>query len=203
MKGGIRINRMAHDNVRIHPTAEVSPEAQIGAGTSIWHQAQVRERARIGRNCILGKGVYVDFDVSLGDNCKLQNGVYVYHPATAEDGVFFGPGVIITNDKVPRAVNRDMTLKTDADWEVSPVRIGAGAALGAGSVLLPGVNVGRWAMVGAGAVVTRDVPDFGLVVGNPARLVGYVCRCGGRLERGEQEIFSCPVCQEKIEIDRG
>ncbi|MDX1665169.1 MAG: acyltransferase [Candidatus Promineifilaceae bacterium] len=193
---------MPHDNVRIHPTAEVSEQAEIGAGSSIWHQAQVRERARIGRNCILGKGVYIDFDVTVGDNCKLQNGVSVYHPATVEDGVFFGPGVIVTNDKVPRAVNPDMTLKADADWEVSPAWIGAGAALGAGSVLLPGVRVGRWAMVGAGAVVTRDVPDFGLVVGNPARLVGYVCRCGGRLEPidKDQPRFSCSRCGEEIEI---
>ncbi len=161
---------MIDDSARIHPTADVSPEASIGAGTGIWHQAQVRERARIGRNCILGKGVYVDFDVSIGDNCKLQNGVWVYHPATLEDGVFLGPGVILTNDKHPRAVNPDMTLKSEADWEAQPVIVGAGAAVGAGSIVLPGVRIGRWAMVGAGALVSRNVPDYGLVIGQPARL---------------------------------
>ena len=184
-------------NIRIHPSAEVSAEAIIGEGTSIWHQAQVRERARIGRNCILGKGVYVDFDVTLGDNCKLQNGVFVFHPATVEDGVFFGPGVIVTNDRVPRAVNPDMSLKTDADWEVQPVWIGQGASIGAGSVLLPGVKVGRWAMVGAGGVVTKDVPAHGLVVGNPARLLGFVCRCGNRLELVEGDTHKCPRCHEQ------
>jgi UDP-2-acetamido-3-amino-2,3-dideoxy-glucuronate N-acetyltransferase len=187
--------------VYIHPTAEVSPLAEIGAGTRIWHQAQVRERARIGRNCILGKGSYVDFDVTLGEHCKLQNGVYVYHPAKVADGVFLGPGVIITNDKRPRAVNPDMSLKTDADWEVSPVSIGLGAAVGAGSVVLPGVKIGRWAMVGAGSVVTRDVPDYGLVLGRPARLVGYVCPCGGRLESDSNGEHRCPECGQVIEID--
>src|SRR5258708_5889949 len=148
-----------HPNVRIHTTAEVSPRATIGEGTSIWHQAQVRERAIIGRNCILGKGVYVDFDVTIGNNCKLQNGVFVYHPATLEDGVFLGPGVIVTNDKRPRAVNPDLTLKSDSDWEASPIWIGQGAAIGAGSVLLPGVKVGRWAMAGAGAVGRKNNSD--------------------------------------------
>ena len=169
----------------IHPTADVSPEAHIGEGTQIWHHVQVREGARIGKYCILGKGVYVDSDVVIGDKCKLQNGVHVYHPAVVEDGVFLGPGVILTNDKVPRAVNPDGTLKRSADWQASPVTIRRGAAIGAGSVVLPGVTIGRWALVGAGAIVTKDVPDHGLVVGNPARLIGYVCRCGGRLGKGE------------------
>ncbi|MCB8953590.1 MAG: N-acetyltransferase [Ardenticatenales bacterium] len=187
---------MSHQNVRIHPTADVSSQAEIGAGTVIWHQAQVRERAIIGGNCILGKGVYVDFDVHLGDHCKLQNGVFVYHPAVVEAGVFLGPGVIVTNDKRPRAVNPDMTLKTDADWEVLPVWIGTGASVGAGAVLLPGVRIGRWAMVGAGSIVTRDVPDYGLVLGNPARLVGYVCPCGARLTQ-QGGAYVCPACGTK------
>ena len=189
-----------HEGVRIHPTADVSPQASIGAGTTIWHQAQVRERSRIGANCILGKGVYIDFDVTVGANCKLQNGVFIYHPATVEDGVFFGPGVIVTNDKVPRAVNADMTLKTDADWEHSPVLVKEGASIGAGSVLLPGITVGRWAMIGAGAVVTKDVPSFGLVVGNPARLVGYVCRCGGKLQLEPKLAYVCPRCEARYEL---
>ncbi len=112
--------------IRIHPTAEVSDQAQIGDGTAIWHQAQVRERARIGQNCILGKGVYVDFDVQIGDRCKLQNGAYVYHGVTLEDGVFVGPGVILTNDRLPRAINPDGSLKADDDWEVRPSRSNGG-----------------------------------------------------------------------------
>ncbi len=189
------------DGVRIHPTAEVSPRAEIGEGTSIWHHAQVRERARIGRNCILGKGVYVDFDVTIGDNCKLQNGVYVYHPAVIEDGVFLGPGVILTNDKFPRAINPDGSLKTDADWEVGPVRVCYGASLGAGAIVLPNVTVGRFAMVGSGAVVCRDVPEHAMVVGVPARLAGYVCRCGRPLEqRGRGRVWVCPVCQERYRL---
>ena len=101
--------------IRIHPTADVSPKAQLGEGTCIWHQAQVREGAVIGRQCIIGKGVYVDFNVRMGDRCKLQNSVFVYHGATLEAGVFLGPGVMLLNDKLPRAVNSDGSLKSDAD----------------------------------------------------------------------------------------
>lgn len=165
----------------VHPTAEVSLSAEIGPGTRIWHQAQVRERVRIGANCIVGKGVYIDFDVRVGDNVKIQNGAFLYHGLTVEDGVFIGPGACFTNDKRPRAINPDGTLKGDADWEVGRTLVRYGAAVGAGSILLPGVTVGRFAMIAAGAVVSRDVPDHGLVAGTPARLVGFVCACGDKL----------------------
>jgi acetyltransferase-like isoleucine patch superfamily enzyme len=187
-------------DVRIHETAEVSPRAVVGQGTSIWHQAQIREGARLGRECIVGKGVYVDFDVTIGDRCKLQNCVYVYHPATLEDGVFLGPGVIITNDRVPRAVTPDGRLKSDDDWTAAAVQVGQGASIGAGSVVLPGVRIGRWAMIGAGSVVTRDVPDHGLAFGNPARLRGYVCACGGRLAAQSAGQARCPECGRLITI---
>ena len=180
----------------IHPTADVSSAAILGPRTRIWHQAQVRERACIGSNCIIGKGAYVDFDVAIGDNVKIQNGVYVYHGVTVEDGVFLGPGVILTNDKTPRAINPDGTLKSDADWEVSPTVIRRGASIGAGAVILPGVTVGEFAMVGAGAVVTGDVPAHGLVYGNPARLHGYVCRCGQRVSQQDSHQWKCEVCSE-------
>jgi acetyltransferase-like isoleucine patch superfamily enzyme len=180
----------------IHPTADVSSQAVIGPGTRIWHQAQVRERARIGGHCIIGKGAYVDFNVTIGDNVKIQNGVYVYHGVTVEEGVFLGPGAILTNDKLPRAINPDGTLKTDADWEVSPILIQRGASIGAVAVVLPGVTVGEFAMVGAGAVVTHDVPAHGLVYGNPARLHGYVCRCGRPLTQREDQQWECEVCNE-------
>lgn len=179
--------------IRIHPTAEVSPKAQIGEGTAIWHHCQVREGAQIGSECILGKNVYIDFDVAIGNRVKIQNNCSVYHGATVEDGVFLGPHVVITNDLYPRAINPDGTLKGNDDWEVGRVQICYGAAIGARSVILPGVTIGRFAMVGAGAVVTRDVPPQGLVVGAPAQLIGYVCVCGRRLisEAGELVCGHC------------
>jgi len=188
----------------IHPTAEVSPHATIGEGTRIWHQAQVREGARIGRNCIIGKNVYIDFDVHIGDNVKIQNNCSLYHGVTVEDGVFIGPHVCLTNDKFPRAINPDGTLKGSADWEVGKIVLRYGCAIGAGAVIVTGVTVGRWAMVGAGAVVTHDVPDHGLVVGNPARLIGYVCTCGHRLFpiiEGKIGILACSACGSEYRLE--
>lgn len=169
----------------IHSSADVSPDASIGKGTKIWHYAQVREGVIVGSDCIIGKGVYIDFEVQIGDHCKLQNGVYVYHGVTLGDGVFLGPGVICLNDKYPRAINPDGSLKTDADWIVNRSHIGDGAGVGGGAIILPGVNIGNWAMVGSGSVVTKDVPDHGLVYGSPARLRGFVCKCGQRLDSAE------------------
>jgi acetyltransferase-like isoleucine patch superfamily enzyme len=191
-------------NVRVHPTADVSPDAQIGEGSSIWHQAQVRESACIGRNCVIGKGVYIDFDVRVGDNVKVQNYVSVYHGVTIEDGVFVGPHVCFTNDKRPRAINADGSPKGAGDWEVSEILVRQGAAIGANTTVVCGVTIGRWAMVGAGSVVARDVPDYGLAWGNPARLQGFVCPCGERLQRanGDAEIVCmvCSKCGMEIEI---
>jgi len=184
----------------IHPTADISAEAMIGEGTKIWHQAQVRERARLGQGCIIGKGAYIDFEVVIGDNCKLQNGVYVYHGATLEDGVFLGPGVMVLNDKYPRAINPDGTLKSEADWQVSLTRLGYGAGIGGGAVILPGVTIGKWAIIGSGAVVTRNVPDYGLVYGNPARLFGLVCPCGEKFPQIEgAESLVCSHCGYRME----
>jgi len=184
-------------SVRIHPTADVSPEAVIGTGTSIWNQAQIRERARIGSDCVIGKNVYVDFDVVVGNRVKIQNNASLFHGVTVEDGVFIGPHVCLTNDRLPRAVTPEGDLKTDDDWEVGPIRIRTGASLGAGSVVVPGVTVGRWALVGAGSVVTRDVADYSLVVGNPARPIGHACPCGEPLRDaadGSSFRGPCPNC---------
>jgi acetyltransferase-like isoleucine patch superfamily enzyme len=179
--------------IRIHPTADVSPKATVGEGSSIWHYCQVREGAMIGEQCILGKNVYVDLNVSIGNRVKIQNNCSVYHGVTVESGVFIGPHVVLTNDLYPRAINPDGSLKGDADWEVGPILLRYGASIGARSVILPGVTVGAFALVGAGAVVTRDVPDYGIVVGTPARLIGYACACGQRLSEAGQGL-GCARC---------
>lgn len=186
------------ERVRIHPSAEVSAEAVIGPDTSIWNQAQVRERARIGSDCVIGKNAYVDVDVVIGDRVKVQNNVSLFHGVMVEDGVFIGPHVCFTNDRVPRAINPDGTPKTDADWEVTPTLVRHGAALGANSTILPGTTIGRWALVGSGSVVTRDVADHELVAGNPARRIGSACPCGQPLRDVDGSAFQgpCPSCGE-------
>jgi acetyltransferase-like isoleucine patch superfamily enzyme len=170
----------------IHPTADVSPQAVIGEGTRVWANVQIRERARIGRNCIIGRNGYIEFDVTIGDNVKIQNNASLYVGLTVEDGVFIGPHVVFTNDKLPRAINPDGSLKSAADWHVGKTLVQYGAAIGAGAVIVTGVTIGRWALVGSGAVVTKDVPDFGLVLGNPARLIGYVSATGVRCASAEE-----------------
>jgi len=192
--------------VKIHPTAEVSDQAEIGEGTSIWHHAQVREGVKIGKNCIIGKGVYVDSGVPLGDNVKIQNYVSVYHGVIIEDGVFVGPHVCFTNDMRPRAINPDGSLKAADDWILGRTLVKRGAALGANSTIRCGVTIGEWAMVGLGSVVTSDVPAHALIYGNPARLRGFVCACGNRLaeegRQGEIVLTKCPVCGRRVEIAR-
>lgn len=183
------------DEVYIHPTANVSPEAVIGQGTKIWMNVQIREHVAIGRSCIIGRNTYIEDHVTLGDNCKIQNNALLYHSATLGDGVFIGPGVILTNDKAPRAVNPDGSLKGAEDWHAGHIEIGRGAALGAGSIVLTDIRIGEWAMVAAGAVVTENVPAHALVVGIPARRVGYVCKCGDRLAASDGaalQIYECP-----------
>jgi UDP-2-acetamido-3-amino-2,3-dideoxy-glucuronate N-acetyltransferase len=197
----VGILRAMRENVHIHPTADVSPDAEIGACTRIWSGVQVRGGARIGAECILGKGVYIDFDVLVGSRCKIQNNTSVFHGAILEDGVFLGPHTCITNDLYPRAVTPSGKLKDYDDWEVGRSLLRYGCAVGAGSIIVTGVTIGRFALVGAGAVVTRSVPAHGLVVGNPARLLGYVCACGGRLSFAESslpvvgQVGLCARCQ--------
>ncbi len=188
----------------IHATAHVHETATIGAGTSIWHEAQVRERAVIGEECILGKSAYVDRDVHVGNRVKIQNRASLYHGVTIEDGVFIGPHVVFANDRMPRAINPDGTLKGEDDWTASPTTVHYGASIGAGSVILPGLRIGRYALVGAGSTVTHDVHDHALVAGNPARLMGYVCVCANRLiDSGEDPAnhhWSCPACDRSFRV---
>ena len=193
-------------SIRIHPTADVSESAKIGEGTSIWHHCQVRPGVTLGENCIIGKGVYVDADVKIGSNVKIQNYVSVYHGVTIEDGVFIGPHVCFTNDMRPRAINPDGTIKGADDWMVSETIIRRGASLGANSTIRCGIEIGEWAMVGSGSMVTRTVPAYGLVFGNPARLHGFVCPCGTDLKEQTRTVdvivAVCEQCGATINIPK-
>jgi len=184
--------------VRIQDSADVADSASIGAGSSIWHLAQVREDAVLGENCIVGRGAYVGSGVRMGDNCKLQNYALVYEPAVLEDGVFVGPAVCFTNDHYPRAISPDGALKRGDDWEAVGVTCRQGSSIGARSVCVAPVTIGRWAMVAAGSVVVKDVPDFALVAGVPARRLRWVGKAGVPLEPGEQEgTWVCPQTGER------
>lgn len=184
--------------VRIQPSADVSPDAVIGEGSSVWHLAQVREHAVLGENCIVGRGAYVGTGVKMGNNCKLQNYALVYEPAVLEDGVFVGPAAVFTNDYFPRAVDPDGNLKRGDDWEPVGVTCKEGSSIGARAVCIAPVTIGRWAMVAAGAVVTKDVPDFALVAGVPARRIRWVGRAGVPLEAGATEgLWVCPQTGEQ------
>ena len=188
----------------VHPTAEVETDAQIGAGTRIWRQAQVRAHASIGEQCNIGKGVYVDSDVHIGSRVKIQNHVSVFEGVTIQDGVFIGPHVCFTNDMYPRAITPDGQLKSADDWEVTPTLVKYGASLGAGSVIVCGVTIGEFALIGAGSVVTHDVPPHALVFGNPARFHAHVCHCARRLSDVHEEHGSlegwCEFCQKVCHI---
>jgi acetyltransferase-like isoleucine patch superfamily enzyme len=168
-------------SARVHATADLEPDVAVGPGTTIWHRAQVRTGARLGSECVVGRDVFIDEGVVIGDRVKIQNGAFIYHGVTVGNGVFIGPGAILTNDRYPRAVTSTGELARAGDWQVSPISLEDGCSIGAGAVVVAGITVGRFAMVGAGGVVTRDVPDHALVVGSPAHRIGWVCACGGRL----------------------
>lgn len=176
----------------VHPTADVADTSRLGEGTKIWHYAQVREDALLGENCIVGRGAYVGTGVVMGDNCKVQNYALVYEPARLEAGVFIGPAVVLTNDHFPRAINPDGSPKSAHDWEPVGVTIREGASIGASATCVAPVTIGRWALVGSGSVVVKDVPDYALVVGSPARRVGWVGKAGVPLVPETDGSWRCP-----------
>ena len=178
---------------RIADSADVAGDATIGDGSSVWHLAQVREAAVLGQGCIVGRGAYIGTGVRMGEHCKIQNYALVYEPAVLEDGVFIGPAVVLTNDTFPRAINADGSLKSADDWEAVGVTIRRGASVGARAVCVAPVTVGEWATVAAGAVVTKDVPAYALVVGVPARRIGWVGEAGRPLEDAGDGRWTCPV----------
>jgi UDP-2-acetamido-3-amino-2,3-dideoxy-glucuronate N-acetyltransferase len=194
---------------RIHPTADLEADVVVGRGTSVWHRAQIRVGARIGAECIVGRDAFIDEGVTIGDRVKIQNAALVYHGVTVEDGVFIGPNAILTNDRFPRAITATGELARADDWVVSPIVLRTGSAIGAGAVVVAGTDVGRFATVGAGAVVTRHVPDHALVAGNPARRIGWVCFCGQRLvDSAGARVHgnhggpaACPSCGHTFEIN--
>lgn len=187
--------------IQISPTAIVSELAFLENGVVIWHHSQIREGAYLGKNSIIGKGVYLGAGVRLGENCKIQNGVLIYEPAILGDGVFIGPGVILTNDKFPRAVNPDLSLKTPDDWTHVGIHVGIGASIGAGSICVAPIRIGAWSMIGAGSVVTKDVPDFALMLGAPARRVGWVGKSGVKLVKQLENLYKCPLTGEEYTIN--
>jgi len=177
--------------VFIHPAAHVEDGSTIGSGTKVWINSQVREGAVIGEDCIIGKDTYIDAGVRIGNRVKVQNGVSVYRGVEIGDDVFVGPNVAFTNDYLPRAFNRD--------WKITETFVRRGASIGANATIICGSEIGEYALVGAGSVVTKDVPAHALVVGNPARIVGYVCRCGQRLDAEGR----CPACGGKYDVPGG
>lgn len=178
-------------------TADISEHAFVAESSKIWHYAQIRERASIGENCVVGRGAYIGSGVTVGDNCKIQNYALIYEPALLEEGVFIGPAVVLTNDEFPRAVSPSGVLKSSTDWEQVGVHIKNGASIGANATCIAPLIIGSWALVGAGSVVTKDVPNFALVVGSPARRIGWVGKAGKRLLHIENtEKFQCPVTGE-------
>jgi len=179
-----------NDGAFVHDTAVIDENVQIGAGTKIWHFSHVLKNARIGENCNIGKYVEIGPEVSVGKGCKIQNNISVYKGVTLEDYVFCGPSVVFTNIFNPRAAIRKMD-------QVRTTLVRHNATLGANSTIICGVTIGRYAFIGAGAVVTRDVPDHALVVGNPARQVGYVCACGEKLP----EDLQCGSCSAKYRLN--
>lgn len=184
----------------IHPTALVESDA-IGENTNIWAFTHIMRGVTIGKNCNVGDHCFIESGVEIGDNVTIKNNNTLFVGVTVENGVFIGPNAIFTNDLYPRSPRLPEVgekYKT-GEW-LTPTRLGYGCSIGAGAVIVAGHDIGRFASVGAGSIVTKDVKDYALVVGNPARQVGWVCQCGKRLDTKELST-SCAACGKKYELD--
>ena len=190
------------DQVFVAQDAMIEDKAILGRGTKVWGLAHIREGAIIGASCVVGRGSYIGPSVVVGDNCKIQNNALVYEPAILGDGVFIGPGVTLTNDLFPRAINPNGEVKSATDWNPVGVVIEDGASIGARAVCVAPVRVGSWAMVAAGAIVTKDVKSFSLVRGVPAHHVGWVGRAGHPLLPADG-LFRCPQTGEEYREEDG
>lgn len=179
------------------PTSIIEDEVKLAEGVKVWNFSHIRSGAQIGSNTIIGDYVYVGPDVTIGSNCKIQNSAQIYEPAKIEDGVFIGPGAILTNDKNPRAINSDKSQKSHSDWKAVSVSIKQGASIGAGAICIGPVQIGQWAMIGAGSVVVDDVLNYALVAGVPAKQIGWVGKDGVKLVEQTSTTFKCPI-SEKI-----
>jgi UDP-2-acetamido-3-amino-2,3-dideoxy-glucuronate N-acetyltransferase len=176
----------------VHPLARVEEDVEIGAGTAVWANAHLRRGARVGERCVIGSDVTVDLGVVIGDRCKVQNAALLYSGLTLGDGVFVGPAVVFTNDRSPRAVTPGGEPRSESQWQHGTIAVADGASIGAGAIVITGIRIGAWAMIGAGAVIARDVDAHALALGVPARAVGWVCACGARV--GTQGVMQCPAC---------
>ena len=181
---------------RIQQSADVSPEAVLGDGCSVWHLAQIREGAVLGRNCVIGRGAYVGVGVQMGENCKIQNYALIYEPARLEAGVFVGPAVVFTNDHFPRAITPEGDQKSGDDWEPVGVTVLRGASIGARAVCVAPLTIGAWSLVAAGSTVVKDVVDYALVAGTPAKRIGWVGRAGVPLRNQGEGLWLCPQTGE-------
>jgi UDP-2-acetamido-3-amino-2,3-dideoxy-glucuronate N-acetyltransferase len=189
--------------IRIAQNASVSDSAKLSENVSIWDFAHVRENAEVGKNSIIGSYAYIDTNVKIGNNCKIQNRALIYDPAIIHEGVFIGPGAILTNDKNPRSITNSGEVKKPKDWDRVGVEVFQGASIGSGALCVAPVRIGKWALVGAGAVVTKDVKDYALVVGNPARQIGWVGRAGKQLETVDGQHFKCPILGNEYQVVNG
>ncbi len=170
----------------VHKSSYIDDNVRIGNGTKIWHFCHIREDSSVGKNCIIGQNVMIDSNVEVGDGCKLQNNVSIYKGVILEENVFCGPSCVFTNVYTPRAF-------IERKSEFLPTLVKTGASIGANATIVCGINIGRYAFIGAGAVVKRDIPDYGLVVGVPAKQIGWACKCGVTLcfQRGETRCGYC------------
>lgn len=189
--------------VSVHETADLDEDVHVASSAQVWHHAQLRRGVVVGEECVIGRGAYLGAGVELGAGSKVQNYALIYEPAVVEAGVFIGPAVVLTNDLRPRAVNPDLSVKSAEDWEPVGVTLRSGASIGARSVCVAPVEVGRWAMVGAGSVVVHDVPDHALVVGVPAHQIGWVGRTGHRLTAIGDGRWRCPETGEEYRESDG